>query len=140
MDVDVVVRVQTRDLPRLLATLEKAGLRVNKEKVLSALEAGFKILTFKDNKTPHSVDLILSERRLRRRPGSILGLPTYYQMPEELILTKLRMIKATIDPERAMKDKQDVRSIIQFTNVKLDSIKKKAEKQTTLNIFLDLLR
>ncbi len=140
MDVDVVLRLSRDGLSRLLTSLAEAGLQVDREKVRLALEAGFRILTFKDVRTPHSVDIILSEHKLRRRLGSILGIPTYYQTPEELILTKLRMIKATIDPERVMKDRQDVKSIIRFTKTQIERIRKEAKRESTLDILEDLLR
>lgn len=140
MDIDVVLRLPRKDLSRLLASLAKAGLAVETERVDTALKAGFRILTFEDTKTPHNVDIILSERKLRRRRGSILGMPTYYQTPEELILTKLHMVKATVDPGRAAKDKQDIRSIIHFTKVKLEAVKRSAEKETTLELLRELLR
>lgn len=140
MDVDVVLRLRGKGISRLLASLAKAGLEVDREKARIGLKAGFRILTFKDTHTPHSVDIILSGHKLRRRLGSIIGIPTYYQTPEELILTKLRMIKATIDPERVMKDRQDVKSIIRFTKTQIERIREEAKRESTLDILEDLLR
>ena len=140
MDVDVVMKVAREDLPRLLASLAKAGLQVNEAGVYTAMKAGYNILTFKDRRSPHSLDIILSRRRLRRRPGRILGLPTYYQTAEELILSKLRMIKVTVEPERAMKDKQDVKSILNFTEVDLKEVRRSADKETTLDLLEQILK
>ena len=140
MDIDVIVRISRKELPRLLTSLEKARLEVNERKVESALKTGYRIITLKDTRSPHTVDIILSDHPLRRRSGSILRLPTYYETPEGLLLTKLRMIKATLEPERVSKDRQDVKSIIRFTKVNLSAVKKNAEKETTANILADLLR
>ncbi len=48
------------------------------------------------------------------KAGKILGMPTFYQKPEDLVLAKLRMIKATVPRERALKDVDDVRAILKL--------------------------
>jgi len=66
-------------------------------------------------------------------------LPTFYQTPEELILAKLRMIKATIPRERALKDEDDVKAILKFTQVDINIIKKGAKRNNTLTILKNII-
>jgi len=72
--------------------LKGAGLIVE-EKIEDALKSGYDIVTFRDGKSPLTVDIILSREKLAKKRGTILGLPTYYQAPEDLVLAKLRMIR-----------------------------------------------
>ncbi len=139
MDIDIVLRVSGKEFPRLFNSLAKAKLEVHPEKVNTSLKAGYNILSFKDSKSSHSVDIILSKKSLQRKPGSILDLRTYYQTPEDLILSKLRMIKVTIEPERAMKDRQDIKTILRTTKVNLKDIRSSASRETTLELLKELL-
>lgn len=139
MDIDFIISVTERELPRLLKSLTKAGLEINREKVKTTIKAGDNIRDFKDTKSPHSVDIILSKEKLNRKLGSILKIPTFYQTPEELILSKLRMIKVTIEPERAMKDKQDIKSILNEEEVNLSVIRNKAAGESTLDILKEIM-
>ncbi len=138
-DIDFVLRIQQKEISRLLISMTKSGLEANRTKVTLALKAGYRILTFRDKKSSNTIDIILSRGKLSRRPGSILGLPTHYQAPEELILAKLRMMKATMNPERSMKDKQDIRAILNFTKVNLDAVKRKAKRETTIGMLMTIL-
>ncbi len=140
MDIDFIISITERELPRLLISLTKAGLQVNREKVNTTIKAGYNILDFKDTKSPHSVDIILTKEKLYRRPGSILKIPTFYQTPEELILSKLRMIKVTMEPERALKDKQDIKSILSSEEVNLSEVRSKAAGESTLDLLKELMK
>jgi hypothetical protein len=60
-------------------------------------------------------------------------------MPKDLILAKLRMIKATVPRERALKDEEDVKAILEFTEVDVEAVKKQAKKETTVSIFESLI-
>jgi hypothetical protein len=66
------------------------------------------------------------EEKLKKRAGSVLGLETFYQMPEDLVLAKLRMIKATVPRERALKDEEDVKAILKFTKINVAAVRKQA--------------
>ena len=114
-------------------------MSINKRKIESAFKSGFKIITLEDEKAPFTVDIILSDKKLEKRKGKILGMPTYYQTPEALILAKLRMIKATIQRGRALKDKNDVKAILRHTKVNLKALKNKAKKEKTISILEELL-
>lgn len=135
MDVDVVVKVSRKDLrTKLASTLKNVGLQVNGERIDTILKSGFSIVTFRDSKTPFTVDIIFSSKRLEKKAGAILGLPTFYQTPEDLILAKLRMIKATIPKERALKDEDDVKAILRFTKIDMKALKRRARRNDTLSI------
>jgi len=136
MDIDIVVEVSREgQRAKLVSVLKQIGLRVNGKKIDAALKSGYGLVTFRDNKSPYSVDVIFSCKRLVKRAGTIAKLPTFYQTPEDLILAKLRMIKATLPRERALKDKEDVRAILKFTKIKVKIVKKLARKNNTLKIF-----
>jgi len=135
MDVDVVVEVTKRNcLTRLVSALKMVGLNADRRKIDSALRSNFRIVTFRDGKTPFTVDIILSRTKLMKKTGSILGLPTYYETPEGLILAKLRMIKATIPRERALKDEDDIKAILKFSKIHMNILKRRARKHNTLPI------
>lgn len=136
VDVDVVVAIaEVKQRARLVEALRKAGLIVDERDIDRALESDYRIATFRDSKTAYSVDVIFSDRKLEKRAGTVGGLPCFYQTPEELILAKLRMIKATVPSERALKDEDDVKAILRFTKVDVEVVKKRARKDSTIKIF-----
>lgn len=135
-DVDVIVQIaeeSTQD--RLVHALKCAGMKVDEKEVDRALVSGYKIARFSDGRTAYTVDVILSNEKPQRRSGTIAGIQTFFQTPEDLILAKLRMIKATVPKERALKDKDDIRAILRFTAVDVEAIKKRAKRETTLSTF-----
>jgi hypothetical protein len=134
LDVDVVVAIRQTDIPILFKALTNAGLRVQEQKLRSAWKSDYRIATAQDRRTPHTLDIVFTDQKLDRRAGRILGMPTYYQRAESLVLAKLRMIKVTVDPERAATDRQDVRALLQSTEVNLKRLRKKAKVQSTLKI------
>jgi len=140
VDIDIVVKVSQKNMQNLLVTpLQKAGMQVDRRKINAALKSCFRIVTCKDTRTPFTLDVILSDKKLKKESGTILDLPTFYQIPEDLVLSKLRMIKATIPKERALKDKDDVRAILGHSRVDLNSLKRRARKENTLSILEELL-
>jgi hypothetical protein len=102
---DVVVAVAQAEVPQLAKALEGAGLRVQERKLLDAWDSEYAIVMVEDGRSPHMLDVIFSMRKLERRSGRILGIPTYYQRPESLILAKLRMLRVTLQPEKAAADR-----------------------------------
>jgi hypothetical protein len=68
-----------------------------------------------------------------------LGLATFYQTPEELVLAKLHMIKATVPREMALKDQDDVKAILKFTRVDMKTLKDRARKEDTLSILQEII-
>ncbi|MEM2881828.1 MAG: hypothetical protein QXU06_03630 [Candidatus Bathyarchaeia archaeon] len=134
MDVDIMVKVPRDGLTKLAAALRGAGIEADGGRIESALKSGFRIVTLRDARSPFNVDIILSRGRLSKRAGTIQGLPTFYQAPEDLVLAKLRMIRATIPKERALKDEDDVRAILRFTKVDMGAIRRRARRDKTLRI------
>jgi hypothetical protein len=135
-DVDVVVQIADRDLKsRLVLALQEAGLVVDEKEISKALESGYRIARFRDGKTAYTVDIMLSDGKLVKRTGTVAGVEAFFQTPEDLILAKLRMIKATVQRERALKDVEDVRAILKFTRVDVRAIKKKSKADNTLMVF-----
>jgi len=140
VDIDVVVKVSSGgDRAGLVSALKKAGLRVDEKKIDAALESDYRIATFRDRRSPYSVDVIFSRGRLRKRAGAVAGLPTFFQAPEDLILSKLRMIKATVPRARALKDEEDVRAVLKFTKVDVEVVRRKAKRDSTFSTFESVL-
>ncbi len=140
VDVDVVVWVaEGKQRARLVSALKKAGLVVDEREIDKALESGYRIATFRDTKTAYSADVMFSDKKFEKRIGTLAGVKTFFQAPEDLILAKLRMIKATKPRERALKDEEDVKAILKFTEVDLKVVKEHAKKENTLLVFDTLL-
>jgi len=138
MDVDVVVKASREDLRSLIASLRKAEMQVDERRINRAFESGFRIITLRDGRTPFTLDIILSDKELEKKHGSILGLPTFYQTPEGLILSKLRMIKATVAEDRALKDKGDVKAILRYAKVNMKALKRRSQREGTFSILEEL--
>jgi len=139
VDVDIVVKVVREDLQDLVAVLRKAEMQVNERRINEAFESGFRIITLKDKRTPFTLDVILSDKKLEKKHGTILGLPTFYQTPEGLILSKLRMIKATVPKERALKDEDDVKAILRYSKVNVKALKRRARIEGTFAMLKELM-
>ena len=140
MDVDVVVKVTEENIQTFAAQLRKAGIQVNEQNIHEAFKSGYRIITLKDKNTPFSIDVILSDKNLEKKPGTILGLPTFYQTPDALILSKLRMIKVTVPKERTLKDKDDVRAILRHTEINMKALERRARIENTISILEELTR
>jgi hypothetical protein len=134
-DVDVIVGVTVQsERRRLVSAFKQIGLIVDQRAVDQALSSGYNIATFKDIRTAYSVDTIFSTKRLEKRTGTVAGAKTFFQSPEELILSKLRMIKSTVPRKRAVKDEEDVKAILRFTEVDMEKVRQEARIQHTLPV------
>jgi hypothetical protein len=139
-DVDVVVVVSGEDSKRrLVLGLKGAGVLVDERRVDVALRSDYRVATFEDGETPYKVDVIFSDGRLEKRTGMIGGVVANFQVPEDLVLAKLRMIRATVPRERALKDVEDVRAILNFTAVDVGLVKRRAKKEGTLAVFEEIV-
>lgn len=140
VDVDVIVYV-SGDVhkAKLVDALRAAGLTVDEAEIERALESEYRIATFRDCKTPYFVDVIISDKKFERKKGKMAGLKTFFQTPEDLVLAKLRMIKATVPRERAQKDMEDIIAILKFTKVNLKAVRQQAEKEGTIQILKDVM-
>jgi hypothetical protein len=139
-DVDIMVAVSGLDTKiKVASALRRAGLDVDERKLDSALTSGYRIASFRDKASPYTVDVIFVDGVLRKRAGTVDGVGTFFQPPEDLVLAKLRMIKATVPRERAVKDEEDVRAILAFTRVDVEAVKRQARKDGTLSILEGLI-
>jgi hypothetical protein len=136
-DVDVMITIGANEVKilEIVDVLSCVGLEVDKRRIENATKSGYNIVTFRDKTSPYSVDLILSAEKLDKRPGKVVGLDTFLQRPEGLILAKLRMIKATFPRERVQKDEDDIRSILRFTDINIKEVRERAKQEGTLDIF-----
>lgn len=139
MDVDLIVYVTQQHATNLDHALEDAKIKIDQNRIREALESGYNIATLEDTLTPYTVDLILVREPLQKRAATISGLPTYIQTPEHLILSKLRMIKATVNRGKAAKDEEDIKSILKYTQVDLNQVKKTAKKENTHTILKTII-
>ena len=116
-------------------------LKVHRNKIAQQLKTGYNILTLSDKRSQYRADFILESRgEMPRHKGSLQGLVAYYQPPEYLVLSKLRIIKATQDPERRVKDKDDIRAILALTKVSRQKLVTEAREDSTLEILRRLLQ
>lgn len=142
MDIDIIVKTTDQTPHELTQTLKEAGLETHEDKIRAAQETGNNLVTLPDTRTPYTVDIILSQEPLERRGCILLDQPTYIQTPEALILAKLRMIKATLDPGKKAKDRHDIQAIMRYTDIDLEKVKEEAGKENTLktleNITIDI--
>ena len=140
VDMDVVVIVPEERVAKLANALKRAGLKVEQKKLEAAWHSRYRVATITDTKSPHTLDIIFTNGTLQRKTGSILGLLTFYQAPQPLILAKLRMIKATRHAERASTDREDIKAILKSTKINLRALRNKARNESTSKILEDLLR
>jgi len=141
MDIDIVVRISPKNLEsQLVKPLRRAEIQVSESKIHEALKSGYRIVTFTDKKTHYTLDIMLSDKKLERKSGTVAGLPSFIQTPEDLILTKLRMIKATASGEKSHKDREDVRAVLKHTKLDLTILKREARKENTATILDELIR
>jgi len=139
LDVDVVVVAKQDDLARLGRALSRARLNVREEDLLASWQSQYRIATIEDKRSPHTLDIIFADGELERNAGRVLGVPTYYQTDESLILAKLRMIKVTLQAERAETDRQDIKAILETQRVNLGSLRRRARAESTTGILDDLI-
>jgi len=139
LDMDVVVAVRQEDLATLATVLTKANLKVQEKKLQAAWQSDYRIATIEDKKSPHTLDIIFTDQRLERNAGRILGVPTYYQTAASLILAKLRMLKITVRAERAATDREDIKAILETTQISLKALRRRARAESTVKILDDLI-
>jgi len=140
LDVDVAVAATRDDLATLVNALKMAGLVAEEQRLESAWKSQYRIATVEDEKSPHTLDIIFMDGTLERKAGLVLGLPSFYQAPESLVLAKLRMIKATLNMEKAATDREDIKAILKHTRVDLRDLRKRAQVQSTSEILENLMR
>jgi len=120
--------------------MKEASVKADIQKIRRLLKSGYNVITVADRLSPFTADLILVESPPERRKGIVHGVKTYFQVPESLILAKLRMSKATIPRERSQKDMDDIRAILANTRVNKRKITDQARKDGTIEIFSEILQ
>lgn len=140
VDLDVVVETNEDELIRLAKVFTSAGLRVQLHNLETTWRSDYKIITIEDTRSPHRLDIIFADKKLERKAAHILGLSTYCQTAESLVLAKLRMIKSTLEVERAAIDRNDIRAILETTHINMRSLRRKAKKESTATILEALLQ
>jgi hypothetical protein len=69
----------------------------------------------------------------------VLGQQTYLQDPTWLLLSKLRLIKVTLDGDRRSLDRQDILSVLRNAEVDLETLREESRKQMTFDVLEGLL-
>jgi hypothetical protein len=140
VDVDFVVNLSPRERRRFLKSLETVSVKADPRRIQQQLKSGYTVITVEDTLAPRQADLILSDAPIERRKGTIMGVKAYFQTPESLILAKLRMIKATLPPDRSFKDREDIRNIIANTRVNKRKLRSLAKEQGTDPLLAEFLK
>jgi hypothetical protein len=138
LDVDVLVVTRESELARLAKSLTDEDIKAGIGELSDAWRSRCRIAMVLDSKSPYRLDIIFTDQGLEREAGSILGAHTYYQTAESLIHSKLRMIKATLQQERAAIDRQDIKAILEAAHVNLASLRRRARVQGTLELLDEL--
>jgi len=138
-DVDFKVQVRAGELDNFLDKLQNGGLRVDRRSIKNQLDAGYNVVSLEDTRSHYRADFIVETGPIRRRRGSALGLDTYYDPPENLVLAKLRMIKATVSKEKSHKDREDISEILRNTRINRPRLFRLAKEQGTKEILKQIL-
>ena len=139
-DIDFRIQIKEADLDSFFDNLENQGLKINRNRIKRQLASGYNVLEFQDSRSPYRVDFIIDNvTPISRRKGIAFGVTTFYDTPESLILSKLRMIRATVSKEKSYKDREDIREILATTKVDNRRIVRQAKEQNTLDILRPIL-
>jgi hypothetical protein len=103
-----------------------------------AWESKYRIASFEDSDGLR-LDVLMTSERIPRRPVKVLGEETFLQDPTWLLLSKLRLIKVTLDGDRRSLDRQDVLSVLKNAEVDLEVLREESRKQLTFDVLEDLL-
>ena len=140
-DVDFIVKVNPKNLFGFIRLLQEAGLDPDEKRIKAQVASGYDVVTVQDRSSPYDADFILRPTGpLPRKSGTLRGVRAFYQTPEDLILAKLRIIKATVSEERTANHKADIYSILANTRVNRRKIIQGAKRETTLEIFTNITR
>ncbi len=139
-DIDFRIQIKEADLDNFFDKLENQGLKINRSRVKRQLASGYNVMEFQDTLSPHRVDFIIDDvKSISRHKGIALGLTTFYDTPESLILSKLRLIRAMVSQERSYKDREDICEILATTKVDNRRLVRQAKEQDTLDILKPIL-
>lgn len=139
MDVDIIVTVSEMNHDILVSALREIRLNISIHDFQNALESGYKIVSVDDQLTPFTVDFILLDSSLEKIPCTLFDEPTFLQRPENLVRSKLRMIKSTFDREKSAKDREDVRAIIRYSGLNMSRVRDYAARDNTVDVLESLI-
>ena len=137
-DVDVILHSTPQDFPRVAKVLRRARLAVKDGDLERAWDTKFRIASFEDGEGLR-LDVMLVEGSVARRSVRILGEVAYLQDPTWLLLSKLRLMKVTMDRDRRSLDRQDVLSVLRNAEVDLGKLREESKKELTSDILEELL-
>src|SRR5439155_18200579 len=81
VDVDFI-QLSDEQLDPFLDRLARFGLKVDRTRIKRQLREGYNIVTFRDKASQNRADFIIQATgEIERRPGSALGLKSFYQSP-----------------------------------------------------------
>ena len=141
IDFDIVAYASAENVRRLIRALRRARIEIDEESLKQATQPDiYNIVRCRDPLSAYAVDVIFQRRRFTKIPGRTLGFKSNYQSPEDLVRMKLRMIRATIPPERAAKDVDDVLAILRNTKVDLRRIWAHSRRDKTVPVLRFILR
>jgi hypothetical protein len=137
-DVDVIIRAAPTDFPRVEAILRKVKLNVKRGDLARAWDTKYRIASFDDGEGLR-LDVMLMAEPIPRRAVRVLGEETYVQDPTWLLLSKLRLMKVTLDGDRRSLDRQDVLSVLRNAEVDLSVLREESKRQLTSDVLEELL-
>jgi hypothetical protein len=137
-DVDVIIRVTPTDFPALVKVLRRAKLKAREGSLEKAWESKYRIASFEDADGLR-LDIMMTDAAVPRRPVRVLGEDAFLQDPTWLLLSKLRLMKVTLDGDRRSLDRQDVLSVLRNAEVDLEVLREEARRQLTFDVLEELL-
>jgi hypothetical protein len=137
-DVDVIIRVSPAGFPELVKVLRRARLKVAEGVLERAWDSRYKIASFEDVDGLR-LDIMMTGEAIPRRPVKILGEEAFLQDPTWLLLSKLRLMKVTLDGDRRSLDRQDVLSVLRNAEVDIGMLREESRRQLTFDVLQELL-
>ncbi len=137
-DVDVIIRAGPADFGKVTRVLRKAHIIVRAGDLERSWDSRYRIASFEDSEGLR-LDIMMTSEPIPRRPVRVLGQQTYLQDPTWLLLSKLRLIKVTLDGDRRSLDRQDILSVLRNAEVDLETLREESRKQMTFDVLEGLL-
>jgi hypothetical protein len=118
--------------------LRRAKLNVREGMLERAWDTKYRIASFEDTDGLR-LDVMLTAEPVPRRPVKVLGEEAFLQDPTWLLLSKLRLMKVTVDGYRRSIDREDVLSVLRNAEVDLDVLREESKRQLTFDMLEELL-
>jgi hypothetical protein len=103
-----------------------------------AWESKYRIASFEDGDGLR-LDVMMTSEAIPRRSVKVLGEEAFLQDPTWLLLSKLRLMKVTLDGDRRSLDRQDVLSVLRNAEVDLRILMEESRRQLTFDVLEGLL-